>query len=51
MSRPRLTARRVALAVIVLLALVSLVWGLAFWFGDSSSDNEIQDVPLTTTER
>jgi hypothetical protein len=49
MSRPRLTAFRVTVAVIVLLTLIAIVWGLAVWSGDSSS--EIEDVPLTTTER
>jgi hypothetical protein len=49
MRRPRLTAFRVTVAVIVLIAVVSLFWGLAFRFGDSSSD--IDDVPIATTER
>lgn len=49
MSRPRLTAFRVTIAVIVLIALVSVVWGLALRSGNSSS--EIEDVPITTTER
>jgi hypothetical protein len=49
MSRPRLTAFRVTVAVIVLIALVSLVWGLALRSGDSSS--EIEDVPITTAEK
>jgi flagellar biosynthesis protein FliQ len=45
----RVTAFRVTVAVIVVVALVSLVVGLAFAFGDSSS--KIEDVPITTTER
>jgi hypothetical protein len=49
MSRPRLTAFRVTVAVIVLLALVALIWGLALRSGESSS--EIEDVPITTTEK
>jgi hypothetical protein len=49
MKRPRLTAFGVTVAVIVLLALISMAWGLAVWFGDSSSD--VEDVPITTTEK
>jgi hypothetical protein len=51
MRRPRLTAWRVAVALILLPLVVWLVWGVALWYGDSSSENDIQDVPLTTTER
>jgi hypothetical protein len=49
MRMPRLTVFSVTVAVIVLIALGSLVWGLALRSGDSSS--EIKDVPITTTER
>jgi hypothetical protein len=49
MNAPRLTPFRITVGVIILLGFVLLVLGLAFAFGDSSSD--IKDVPITTTER